>query len=322
MKATNAMEKFFDEYVKQLKKLKQPEDVKRLYEWFWEQFGQDKTRLETVTEQINRNSIRSNLADSFEVQPNLPCLGYGAMKRLLVVNANPGWHPRYNAIEEDHITGFNDGRKYFELYSENFFEEYPKMFSSRKRTIRLWTSAMNFISILGKWKGKLPEKSLMKWQFVSENGLIGGWEIFPFHSTSDALTRDFERRDWLKESAIWSVVGAMRMAPEVAIVASEGGAKIINEYIFKNQRPIHATVVGVNRNQDVNLTYRLLSNGTELFSISKQVFSGSARHPGYDRILGKMEDLRSCWISSDSQPVDANILNDDSEIERIIGMKL
>jgi len=310
------MKQFVNEYVKQLKKLQKPEDLERLYRWFWKQFGQDKTRLESITAQINNDNDGSNLAGKFEVKPSLPCLGYGSMKRLLVVNANPGWHAKYNAIEEKYVTECDNGRRYFDLYSERFFEEYLRVFC-RERTIRLWTSAMRFAKILNDWKKDLPEDKPRRWKLISREGVLGGWEIFPFHSTSDALTKDFENRQWLKKITIWSVAAALKMKPEVVIVASPAGTSIVNDYLLRDHPTTSGPAVG--ENAEVGITYRLLQNGTELFTVSSQIFSGRARHPGYERIIEKMEDLRSEWVALGNQPVDTRILNDNKAVDDLIG---
>jgi hypothetical protein len=84
------------------------------------------------------------------------------------------------------------------------------------------------------------------------------------------------------------------MNPEVLLIASKGGASVIEEHVLSNVDWIHDSVGSGPTKTKVSYTW--LSNGMEIFSIPKQIF-GPAVHPGYGLIVETMEQLRLDWKS-------------------------
>lgn len=217
------MRKFRHEYIIRLRALQSYEDVRDLYEWLW----RSRSDISLAVQQMNQEL---KLEGPQELKPDLPCLAVGERTKLLIVALNPGWHPADNARENEICC--RSPADYLRLMS-NYFDEYPKQI----RRIRWWSLAMSFIPLVrGQTDFGLVPKltSQQKWHEAHEKSLLGGWEVFPFHSTRDGLTRYIPRSAWLREMAHESLRAAARMHPEVLFIASNAGWNLVRHDLWKN----------------------------------------------------------------------------------------
>jgi hypothetical protein len=288
------MEKFAEDfvasYVAKLKNLEKPDDLKKMYQWFWEQ----KDKFEVVTKQMNEDL---GLEGEYTIQPDLPCLGYGSMQGLVLLHANPAWNEEFNTIEDSYVRQSADN--YSGLFSD-FFNQYPCIFEP-PHPIPFWTQAISFVRLLKDWQDRFGEllQGLDRWQQASNSRLVGGWEIFPFHSGSDGVTPRIADKDWVKKIAIESVRAAIRMNPEVLFVASSGGSTIVKEYVLPRAVWISDFIGNSCRTE---VSYTNTGKGTEVVTIARQIFAAPRDYTD-EQVVDIVRNLRERWHSYET---DAN----------------
>lgn len=131
-----------------------------------------------------------------------PTTVIGRLDGLVIVSANPGYHPERNLLESLHRKLSPEINANFCRY---FFQHYPSVVAAppvieghapRRRTAPYWTKALNLYQRA--FRPGLPHitPSLQLWGTAAglieapepDNWALGGADLFPFHSTSDGIT--------------------------------------------------------------------------------------------------------------------------------------
>jgi hypothetical protein len=253
------MNEFIGALVSRLKTISTQNDVRSLYDWLWE----NQSAIATTASQINKSL---GLQDPYDLQSDLPCLTIGSLSGLLLLSANPGWKPDRNIKENSYC------QRSCEAYADmmfNFFNTYPREIGQRGRW---WTQPMSFISML-RGQEEIHEKlgsGARRWQFIHESRQLGGWELFPWHSKKDGLTGRVNDFPWLREFFVESIRTAIRIQPQMLMVASKVGWHLI-----RNEIPEldgwHDFRLG--SKIPVQASYLQTVSGTEIVALNRQIFS-------------------------------------------------
>lgn len=223
------LDTFVRAYTNHLDKLTGKEGVADIHRWFWHQHKHGTIR--SVVKEINQ--ICGLKGTNKELKPDLPTLSSGSQENLLIVAANPGWNETTNQKENDYC------RKSVGNYlgfRRDFFEIYKHKVGKRSRW---WSGAMSYIELLEllpEARARVEEfKSARgaeeRWKKAHERMLIGGWELIPFHSASDGLTKfAYPRRLehlWISKCAKAAIEAAIRINPHILMVASNAGWRLM-----------------------------------------------------------------------------------------------
>jgi hypothetical protein len=267
------MNKFFAEYQKQLSSIHSDDDLAKLYRWFWD----SKEIIKATAGEINKSL---KLTGKYEIKSDLPCLSVGSTKGLLVLCANPGWKEELSPLEEACCQ--RSPEEYIDLMS-SFFERHPDVVGKR---VPWWSKPFWFVRLLksGLERFGNAKSSEEKWHLAHTSKLIGGWELFPFHSESDGISdhicSDKHDDKWLRVCAEESVRAAIRMSPEVLLIASKVGSQIIHRLLPPDAKWRATTL------SNTQLSYCNLCNddgqATEIFSIPHQIFSAPRKFTNQD----------------------------------------
>ena len=202
-------EDFVEQYIAELKKLRKPDNLKGLYQWFWEQ----KDRFPEVTKQMNEDL---GLKGDYEIKPGLPIIGSGKVdcfgsNRLgtLLININPAWVDGISQVENHHC---NKSLEHYVRFQLGFFSEFPKEMGMPNR---FWNEALEFFRLYQNWDadyGPLDQGKM--WELAARKPLLGGWELFPFHSHNDGISGNIHKKNWLRTCITESANAAIRMKPK------------------------------------------------------------------------------------------------------------
>jgi hypothetical protein len=196
----------------------------------------------------------------------------GSRAGLLFLFVNPGWNQEQNRKEDAHCRLSKDD--YVDLYFK-WFTKSPKVIGKRDN----YTSSMiSFVGVLRDGLDRFGLGSLRtaaaerKWRRAQESRLIGHWELFPFHSAKDGLTRHVTKTPWLFDCVKASILAALRFQPELLIVMSIHGWEILTMQVLPNQ---HWTETKLG-NPPTSLSYCTIlgtQRTTEIVAIRRQVFA-------------------------------------------------
>lgn len=277
------MNAFVFDFIDKLKAIQQRSDVQSVYHWLW---GKQREIAHTATE-INKTF---GLTGDYEVKPDLPCLTVGSLAGLVVLAANPGWKPDRNPKENAYCKSAPE--TYTELMFK-FFHRHPTVTGGYSRW---WSRAMKFVSLLpGEPTNGSDLKREQRWKDVHNSGLLGGWELFPWHSTKDGATRQVANHSWLKDMFSESVRAAVRVNPKLLFVASSSGHQLVRHDLWP-ELCWHDFVLG--RKIPVKGCYTKLDSGTEIVAIKLQIFADAFRDFKDEDLIAKVRELRSQWVSS------------------------
>jgi len=267
------MNKFIDEYIEKLKNINNDEDLKNIYFWLWEKQNE-------ITESALEINKSLELKGEYELKTDLPCITVGGRQGLLILSANPGWTEKYNKKENEYCKTSPD--KYVDLMF-NFFEKHPNVVGISSRW---WSNAMSMVEILDGhrnfFKGLNREK---KWGKVHETKMVGGWELFPFHSSKDGISSKIDDHNWLKICAIESINAAIRLSPKVLFIASKQGYKLVRNVLCSDLTGWKDGVVSREGDKAALSLYEN-QNGTEIIAISRQIFTAPRKFTNIDIING------------------------------------
>lgn len=253
------MNNFISEYLSHLQQISNQDDIANLYEWFWHQ-SDEVSRTATL---INQSL---GLEGENRLQPDLPCLAIGGLKGVLILSANPGWREDLNALEDSYCR--LSPEKYTELMFR-FFKMHPEVVGER---IKWWNTALSWVQLLDNWESRFGDlNSGDKWDMADQTSLIGGWELFPFHSSKDGMSSLMGEVPWLRRCAIESVKAAIRVEPEVLFVASKRGWQFIRLQVLDEANWLDASV-GSDR-FETSISYARLGSNTEVITIARQIFA-------------------------------------------------
>ncbi len=262
------MNSFVDNYIEQLKNISSISDVENIYDWFWN----NQQELASTVSLINKEL---SLTEEFEFKVDLPCLLHGKNKGFLVFSANPGWNEVSNKLENDFCLISKSNYKDLMF---NFFDQHPKVIGKR---VRWWSNAMSILNILDKdynYFGDL--KSADKWKKVDDEGVLGGWDLIPFHSSSDKFSSVINDVAWLKSCAKESLSAAIRLKPKILFVASKAGYNLIRNTIYADENWSDGLVVRGGDSSKLSLL--VTSNSTEVVAIDRQIFAAQRKYKNED----------------------------------------
>jgi len=281
---------FLEKYVLELRKLRKPDDLKGLYQWFWEQ----KSSYPEVTNQMNEDLC---LKDETKLESDLPVLGSGKVtcfgknrKGTLLLSVNPAWIKGISQVENNHCLNSLDHYMGFQL---EFFSQFPAVMGIPNR---FWNEALEFFRVFHDWDktyGVLNQDSL--WKLAACEPLLGGWELFPFHSHQDGLSWKIHKKEWLRQCMIESSRAAKRMGPKVLFIASAAGAKL-SELLFPSKTWKHDSILSGTGNFKTSISYDKHDDGLEIYTVNRQVFS-SAFRPPREQLSEGLRNLKQDWGS-------------------------
>jgi hypothetical protein len=274
---------FVFEFIDKLKGIRQPDDVQSIYHWLWGK----QPEIASTAGQINKTL---SLTGPFELKPDLPCLTVGSLKGLVVLAANPGWKPDGNPRENAYCK--RSPEEYTELMVD-FFRLHPTVTG---RYSSWWSNAMKFVSLLpGKPANGRELKRDVRWEFVHRSGQLGGWDLFPWHSSKDAVTRQFASHPWLKMFFSETVKAVLRVNPTLLLVASSSGYELVRNDLL---RELEWTDCILGSEIPIKSCYTKLASGTEVVAIKLQLFGNAFRDFKDEDLMKKVHELRSGWARS------------------------
>jgi len=304
------MNQFISDYLKKLRRVSSDEDVKELYHWFWD----NQTEIKRTAEAINREL---GLVGEYALQPDLPCLTIGARTGLLFLLVNPGWSEG-NRKAEDYCRKSKNA--YVDLMF-NWFTRSPQILAER---IRYTANMISFIGVLRDGPVRLgnPKTAEERWQLAQASKLIGHWELFPFHSAKDGLTKCTSHYPWLFLCIKESILAALRFQPEMLFVMSKDGWDILRNDILQNQhwrdteigkpatRLSYCAIAGKTRNTEVlGIPRQVLSShrictNQELFHLVSRLRQGYPDLPWKSSKAGaSLSDMATNRPRSRSEPI-------------------
>lgn len=258
-----------------IRELSSEDDLRDLYEWIWHQQASAGQAAHAINRELS-------LSGSFALKPDLPVLSAGSRRGLLVLAANPGWSADLNAREDAYCR--TSPRHYQDLLL-NFFERHPQVVGER---VRWWNQPLSFIRLLrdGLRRFGHVRGAQQRWQRAHESRLIGGWELFPFHSESDGITQRICGAHWLHDLVHESLRAALRFAPEVLFIASKAGWRLVRQDLLPSVG-WHDSTVG----SKTPISYAVIGS-TEVVAIAHQIFS-APRTFRNDDIFRSVADFRA-----------------------------
>lgn len=274
------MNKFIRQYIEKLKQISSKEDVITLYHWFWD-------NQESIAETAYQINDAFSLIGDYKLQPDLPCITVGSTNGLLLLAANPGWDKVSNKKGDAYCK--QSKNDYINMML-GFYKYHPIVIGKR---ITWWNNALSWVKLLENWKGRFGTlKGAEKWEKAHTSGLVGGWELFPFHSSSDGLSKFIHEVKWLKECAVESLQAALRLKPEIIFIVSKRGWELIRNELLPNADWSDGFVVGKNSKTKTKVSYYRYSEGTEVIAVAMQMFSAPRKFTN-KQLLEEIKRLRT-----------------------------
>ena len=169
---------------------------------------------------------------------------------------------------------------------KHYFKQHPIVVGKR---INWWARALSSVKLLDGWQDKFGDlKGAERWSRADETGLIGGWELIPFHSQKDGITQKVNECEWLRECARESLRAALRLKPKILFVATKHGAELLLELIPGEYSSRKLNNGG---NSVVTLMYRKYNATTEIIAIPYQIFSAPRKFRNTE-IFAAVENMR------------------------------
>lgn len=272
------MNRFIVDLIEQLKGISTRDDLRATYHWLWGMQQEVSDTAQAINEQLR-------LEPPVDLQPILPCLGVGAHSDLVILAANPGWHPARNVREQGYCVASPDA--YTDMMF-NFFERHPAVIGEHASW---WTKAMSFVPLLpGRTEAQAaPQSVAAKWRGVHEDRILGGWDLFPWHSKQDGITCRTADAPWLKDFFSESVQAVLRLGPKVLFVTSSAGYRLIRDNLLPME-PWSDFTLGSRR--PAKGCYARTASGTEIICVSAQLFGNAFRDFKNEDLITKIRELR------------------------------
>ena len=214
--------------IEQLSNIRDTDSLNNFHRWFW-QWWHPKSK--TMASELNAKLM---FRGDQVIQSDVGYLCVGRPTDIVLLSMNPGYDQENNEKEMD-------SKKEVESYLnfvENYFAEYPEIV---KKKGRFWSNAIGFAARIG---GSSGDPKGNNWKYAAginkpENWRsIAGWELFPFHSTSDGFSQHLSKAlmgpypsDSPESVVLWlaqaSVQALFRTAPKEIIVASQQGVSLV-----------------------------------------------------------------------------------------------
>ena len=255
------MNQFIRDYIDKLQRVSSDEGLTELYHWFWD----NQESIKRTAEDINREL---RLDGDYALKPDLPCLSMGARRGLLFLLVNPGWSAELNRQEDEYCRKSKD--HYTDLVF-NFFTRHPQVVGKR---IGFTAQMISLVGVLRDGAARFGHSRTpdVKWQRAQDSGLLGHWELFPFHSAKDGVTRYVNRLPWVSLCIKESALATLRFEPECLLAMSKEGWNLLRNELFP-QADWQDDVVG---SPATRLSYCVVPGqrrNTEIVAIARQVLS-------------------------------------------------
>ena len=212
------------------------------------------------------------------LKSDLPTIGIGNTAGYVVVMANPAWTEKRNTIEDTHK---NTSFDHYMNFAGEFYDQYPSIIGSTSRTI---TASLTFLGDL--FPNNLPNLSISsgrdKWASAHKLNMTGNWDLFPFHSPLDGISRISKRPEWLQQWLIESLKCLLRFNPKAVVIASKLGVGLACDLL--GQTNFTYTQV-----EGIRLGF-MKHRTTSVITISRQIFT-QAQHPGYSILAKYIREL-------------------------------
>ena len=172
-------------------------------------------------------------------QSDVPLLGLGGWRGLVLMSANPGWRdeavdPRNKKEDEYRRTS----AQHCKQFTREFFEIHREVLGER---LRFWSRPISLLGpLIGGWErirsaagmtGSGPPKTTAeRWSLAHRSRLLGGWELLPWHSAKDGFSSGVigpDARPLVRKLCEESLRAAVRAQPEVLLVASSAGYRLV-----------------------------------------------------------------------------------------------
>ena len=217
------------------------------------------------------------------LQNHIATSSVGDLSGLVVVAANPGWHPQNNLAENNwRIQNLQNNQE----FTREFFHCYPCVTGSRSRW---WTKVLRQYSRVSQDAAAQQMNAAHLWEYAhAQNWPVGGIDLVPFHSTADRITPmllnpvGIPARQMLRNVALETLRMALRIKPQLLLVASAVGAQLVQSLAadmpedLVHVQTLHCQTTRLWFNLEL---YQSPLHHTRILVIPGQVFSGRYRIP-------------------------------------------
>jgi hypothetical protein len=262
-----------DHLTKELGKIANQEGIRNLHRWF----HSNERWWVKLNHQLGLEG------EPTEIQCDLPCLAVGSLRDLVVVGANPGFDANRNGKEESEC---RKSVNHYIGFMECFFDKYPAIIGGYSKW---WSRAIPYLALLSRNRtlDVLGAGDRDLWDYAHRSGNLGGWDLFPFHSTSDGLTSKIFNPQFpgILEFAIASLKCIARIKPRILFISSQQGY-VLSRLIFSE----------LAWNSSVELGFPVaraqFDNDHEIVAVGRQVLSRQAfKRPG--EVISLIQRLRA-----------------------------
>lgn len=271
------MNTFVSEFKSRLEQACSRADLETLHDWIWDR-----------QQEIERTAIEINsllrLRGQNELKPDLPCVTVGSTSGLVVVAANPGWKVDLNKMENDYCQ--RSKQAYRDLMF-NFFHIHPII--RGEDYSKWWTRAMKFEALL---PGKETADHFQttrpaRWEYMNSSGMLGGWDVFPWHSSKDRITSKIAKHAWLNDFCRASLGALLRMNPRLIFVASKAGYELLRNGLLSDIDWCDFKLAGT------KCAYTNTAGNTEIVAVPINFLGAGVRSFTDEQLITKVRELRA-----------------------------
>ena len=282
------MTAFVEELRLRIDRIMTSDDVSSIYEWLWNNQQAVADSATTINEGLN-------LQGAYALQPDLPCLAVGSLSNLVVMAANPGWGNNINLLENNF--GLASINNYLDI-TRNFFYRHPRVVG---RCTNWWSRAISYIALLPGQEDYFSQKlagGQTRWDIVQHDNLIGGWELFPWHSQRDQLTSQMNDYPWLQNFYLSSINAIIRIQPRLLFIASKPGHNLIRNILEPN---LQWYDFQIGQKRVFQGSYVRLENNTEIVTFKGQLFANMPRKFTDQDFFGLIRQIRIDYANRQTQ---------------------
>lgn len=245
------------EYLTRLRTIQSRQDLIALYYWLWDRA----TQLENAVDVLNSSL---DLTGDRRFTHDLPTVGIGGFRGLVVLGVNPGWRADLNAREDAFCRLSKEN--YVDLML-GFFKTHPEVVGIH---IHWWAHALSYAPLVDEWRDTYRNlEGLDRWRAAHTSQLVGGWDLIPFHSESDGVTTSLSTDNWVRTCALESIRALERLHPESVLVASKAGTRLARTLLYP-ALPWSDATLGTGRLRAA-LSRAVTPGGVEIITLSRQL---------------------------------------------------
>lgn len=254
------------------------------------------------------------LQGAYQLRPHIATTAIGRLDReIVVVSANPGYSDRpvagnpgkqsKNAMEDAYRSASKEQNAGF---CRHFFGRYREVAGGSSP---YWTRVMGFLEVyrLGHVPAVRPASREL-WRNTAQAGVLGGLDLLPFHSTSDAITPHLHgarAEPKLRDVAVATLAMALRLKPKMILVSSGPGQQLMSELMSQadvngplgqfaiESCPVNEEAAPYDRLR----AWKVDGGATLVVTFPYQIFSGSFNaqrskytHTGFVKALRKLKE--------------------------------